>query len=92
MLTTNMLLEAMQGIRPENVQKADAVLGCAEQVKEIPHVSRRLWTTLLVAAILISLLTVTAYALGWFQISRHGSRETYAARSGKWRSNGRASI
>ena len=60
------LLHAMSGIREDYVLEAMDFLGYATE-KARPHrVNRKLWTTLLVAAIIVSLFTVTAYAKGWF--------------------------
>lgn len=66
MLNEELLLDAMQGIRLENVKRAEAFLGYAEETTRPFHVHRKLWSTLLVAAIIVSLFTVTAYAMGWF--------------------------
>ena len=60
------LLHAMSGIREDYVLEAMDFLGYVTE-KARPHrVNRKLWTTLLVAAIIVSLFTVTAYAMGWF--------------------------
>ena len=60
------LLHAMSGIREDYVLEAMDFLGYATE-KARPHrVNRKLWTTLLVAASIVSLFTVTAYAMGWF--------------------------
>ena len=60
------LLHAMSGIREDYVLEAMDFLGYSAE-KARPHrVNRKLWTTLLVAAIIVSLFTVTAYAMGWF--------------------------
>lgn len=82
MLNADMLLNAMQGIRPENVRKAEVFLGYTKEVRPVRHVRRKLWSTLLVAAILISLLTITAYALGLFQMSGHRGKESFTAQYG----------
>lgn len=78
MLNADMLLDAMQGVRPENVHKAEVFLGYGEASQSPPYVRRRLWSTILVAAILISLFTVSAYALGLFQISGRSSKESFS--------------
>lgn len=83
MLNEELLLDAMQGIRLENVKKAEAFLGYAEEATPPFRAHRKLWSTLLVAAIIVSLFTVTAYALGWFQMSHHVSQETYVATIGE---------
>ena len=83
MLNEELLLDAMQGIRLDNVKKAEIFLGYAEEATPQFHVNRKLWSTLLVAAIIVSLFTVTAYALGWFQMNHHVSRETYTATIGQ---------
>ena len=60
------LLHAMSGIREDYVLEAMDFLGYVTE-KARPHrVNRKLWMTLLVAAIIVSLFTVTAYAMGWF--------------------------
>lgn len=60
------LLYAMSGIRGAYVQRAGDFLGYAEG-KAAPHrLNRRMWTVLIAAALVISLLTATAYAMGWF--------------------------
>lgn len=83
MLTADMLLDAMQGIRLENVHKAELFLGYTEEESPVRHFHRKLWTTLLAAAVIVSLFTVTAYAMSWFQIRHHASRETYVASFGE---------
>ncbi len=82
MLGSSFLIEAMNGVRDEQVIMAGEMLGYIEKKKE-SHYNRKLWTTLLVAAILISLFTVTAYAMGWFQLRHHVSNETYSATFGE---------
>ena len=77
------LLHAMSGIREDYVLEAMDFLGYSAEEARPRRVNRKLWTTLLVAAIIVSLFTVTAYALGWFQLSHHASRETYTATIGE---------
>ena len=60
------LLHAMSGIREDYVLEARDFLGYSGGKPEARHVNRRLWTTLLIAAVIVSLFTVTAYAMGWF--------------------------
>lgn len=60
------LLHAMSGIREDYVLEAMDFLGYATEKARPHHVNRKLWTTLLVAAIIVSLFTVTAYTMGWF--------------------------
>ena len=60
------LLHAMSGIREDYVLEAMDFLGYAGEARQPRHVKRKLWTTLLIAAVLVSLFTVTAYAMGWF--------------------------
>lgn len=61
------LLRAMSGIREDYVLEAQDFLGyTAEETRPKSHVHRKLWTTLLIAAVIVSLFTVTAYAMGWF--------------------------
>lgn len=60
------LLHAMSGIREDYVLEAMDFLGYSAEEARPRRVNRKLWTTLLVAAIIVSLFTVTAYAMGWF--------------------------
>ena len=68
MLDSFALLSAMRGIRDDYVMDAANALGYSDTVERptTRHFNRKLWSTLLVAAILISLFTITAYAMGWF--------------------------
>ncbi len=68
MVNEMLLLEAMEGIRPEQLLLAGDFLGygAAEAAAPRRHSVRRLVSYGLLAAVLLSLLTVTAYALGWF--------------------------
>lgn len=60
------LLRAMSGIREDYVLEAQGFLGYGREERKPRRVNRKLWTTLLVAAVIVSLFTVTAYAMGWF--------------------------
>lgn len=60
------LLYAMSGIRGEYVQRAGDFLGYAEEKAAPRRLNRRMWAVLIAAALVISLLTATAYAMGWF--------------------------
>lgn len=67
MLDSFALLRAMRGIRDEYIEDAASVLNYKANANPKTHrFNRKLWSTLLVAAILVSLFTVAAYALGWF--------------------------
>lgn len=66
MLNTDMLLEAMSGIREEYITEAQSVLGYGEARPVKSH--KKLWRTVLLAAVLAALLIVTAYASGWFTL------------------------
>lgn len=57
------LLQAMEGIGAEPVQEAGALLGYTGQKARKGR--RKLWRTLLLAAVIASLLGVTAYAVGY---------------------------
>lgn len=65
-MNSYMLLHAMSGIREDYVLEAMDFLGYSVEEARPRRVNRKLWTTLLVAAIIVSLFTVTAYAMGWF--------------------------
>ena len=60
------LLRAMSGIREAYVLEAQDFLGYEPDAGQYRRVNRKLWATVLIAAVIVSLLTVTAYALGWF--------------------------
>ena len=60
------LLHAMSGMREDYVLAAVDFLGYFAEEARPRRVNRKLWTTLLVAAVIVSLFTVTAYAMGWF--------------------------
>lgn len=66
MLNSYTLLHAMSGIREDYVLEARDFLGYGSEERESRRVNRKLWTTLLIAAVIVSLFTVTAYAMGWF--------------------------
>ena len=57
------LLQAMEGIGAEPVREAGALLGYTGQKARKGR--RKLWRTLLLAAVIASLLGVTAYAVGY---------------------------
>lgn len=65
MLDSYFLLNAMNGIHEKHVIMAGEFLGYIEEAPQ-RHSYRKVWTVALVAAVLASLLTITAYALGWF--------------------------
>lgn len=67
MLDSNFILDAMNGVHEKQVIMAGEMLGYIEK-KGTVHLHRKLWSTILIAAILISLLGITAYALGVFQM------------------------
>lgn len=57
------LLQAMEGIGAKQVQEAGSLLGYTGQKSRRGR--RKLWRTLLLAAVIASLLGVTAYAIGY---------------------------
>ena len=65
MLNSFFLIEAMSGIHDEQVVLAGKLLGYYGEKAETP-IHRKLWSTLLVAAIIVSLLTGVAYAVNRF--------------------------
>lgn len=68
MVNALLLLEAMEGIRDEQLALAGEFLGYGAAEKAAPRRRgvRRVARYALLAALLASLLTVTAYAMGWF--------------------------
>lgn len=62
------LLKAMNGIHEEQVLLAGAFLEAGESAP--PRRLGKRWIVVLAAAVLLSLFTVTAYALGWFGIGQ----------------------
>ena len=60
------LLHAMSGICETYVLEAQRFLGYGEKMPRKRKANRRLWTTILIAAVIVSLFTVTAYAMGLF--------------------------
>ena len=65
MLDSVALLGAMRGIREEYVLDTSNILSYLEEQRPPRRINRKVFSTLLVAAILISLFTVTAYAIYW---------------------------
>ena len=65
MLDAYFLLNAMSGIHDEQVKETGEFLGvlCSSRKS---HAYSKLWRTLLIAAAIAALFTVTAYAMGWF--------------------------
>ena len=78
MVNEMLLLEAMEGIRDEQLLLAGAFLDCGAEAEAPPRRSpvRKLVRYALLAAVLASLLSVTAYALGWFGIRERVYEET----------------
>lgn len=64
MLDNRMLLEAIGGVRPEYVLDAGCVLGYGPAKIRKRH--KNIWRTVLLAAVIATLLGVTVYALGLF--------------------------
>lgn len=67
MLNSNMLLDAMSGIRAEYVAQAQTALGYISLKEKSRH--RNIWRTILIAAIIAALLIGSAYAFNWFGLS-----------------------
>lgn len=65
MLDSYFLLNSMNGVHEKQVIMAGEMLGYIEKKETIPF-QRKLWSTLLIAAILVSLFTTVSYAMGWF--------------------------
>ena len=57
------LLHAMSGIREDYVLEAQDFLGYGEEAGQIKKVNRKLWSTILIAAILMLLLAACGYAV-----------------------------
>lgn len=82
MLDSNFLLDAMNGVHEEQVIMAGEMLGYIEK-KETVHLHRKLWSTFLVAAIILSLLTGAAYAIGLFRVEP-GEIKSVAGKDQTW--------
>lgn len=67
MLDSFFLLRAMNGIHEEQLLSAQELLGTSND-KPQRHFRRKLWSTLLVAAVIVSLLGATSYAFGLFRL------------------------
>lgn len=65
MLDAYFLLNAMSGIHDEQVKETGEFLGILCPSRKSRAYSK-LWRTLLIAAAIAALFTVTAYAMGWF--------------------------
>lgn len=65
MLDSYFLLQAMEGIEGRHVREAGEFLGLLEPCRRVRSHSK-LRRSLLIAAIIAALFSVTAYALGWF--------------------------
>lgn len=78
------LLQAVGGVRAESVRKAERFLGYAEE-GSVParRIPRRVGSLLLIAAVLISLFTISAYALGLFRVEP-AALSPEDAENGKW--------
>ena len=64
MLDSYFLIEAMNGVHDKHLVMVGEMLGYYEKGKPV-HVHRKLVSTILVAAVIISLFTLSAYALYW---------------------------
>lgn len=64
MLDSYFLIEAMNGVHDKQIVMVGEMLGYYEKGKPV-HVHRKLVSTILVAAVIISLFTLSAYALYW---------------------------
>jgi hypothetical protein len=64
MLDNKMLLDAIGGVRPEYILDAQQVLGYCSVSPRKRH--KKLWRTILLAAVIAALLGATAYATGFF--------------------------
>lgn len=84
MLNTDKVLDAMEGIRLEDVEKTGRFLGFGEEAKTRVRIRRKVWRTVLIAAILLCLVTTTAYALGLFQIRGRTNTEAYTLTFGEY--------
>ena len=67
MLETFELLEAIGAVRDENIRKTQRFLGYEDDAGP-RRAHRKIGSALLIAAVLISLFTITAYALGLFRV------------------------
>ena len=75
------LLEAMNGIPGETILRTGRLLEQKEERNMQKH--RKVWRTALIAAVIVSLFTVTAYAAARFQMEGHRGGESYAVQFGE---------
>lgn len=66
MLNSYDILKAMDGVADDKLHAAGRFLGYIEPRRSQRRKRKKLWRTLLLAAVIASLLGVTAYAAGWF--------------------------
>lgn len=69
MLNKEMLAAALSAVSDEYIEDARAALGYPVGATKRRRSHKKLWRTVLIAAILAALFTVTAYATGWFGLA-----------------------
>lgn len=69
MLNKETLAAALSAVSDEYIEDARAALGYPVGATKSCRSHRKLWRTVLIAAILAALFTATAYATGWFGLS-----------------------
>lgn len=70
MLNADFLLDAVRGVHAEQVIAAGEMLGyfTPEPVRQPKRTAKNVWRVVLIAAVIASLLGVTAYAVGLFRV------------------------
>jgi len=69
MLNREMIAAALSAVSDEYIEDTRAALGYPVGAPKRRRSHRKLWRTLLIAAILAALFTATAYATGWFGLA-----------------------
>ncbi len=69
MLNKETLAAALSAVSDEYIEDARAALGYPVGATKSRRSHKKLWRTVLIAAILAALFTITAYATGWFGLS-----------------------
>lgn len=67
-MNTEMIIDAFTDIEDDYIMSAKRFLGYG-RIKAKQNKAKKVWRTILIAAIITTLLAITAYATGWFGLS-----------------------